>query len=120
LTSDPEIWPVPLIRGLFERICHSRPDLFGVRDHTAVADRTPLAQATRILTAFRCFAGEYQFTRLPFDPRRASSYFQGQMATAVLFGLSYIICEMYLDDCIVYADGNAQFLEILEILFRVI
>jgi hypothetical protein len=29
----------------------------------------------------------------------------------VLFGLLYIICEMYIDDCIVYANGNAQFLE---------
>jgi hypothetical protein len=36
----------------------------------------------------------------------------------VLFGLLYIICEMYIDDDIVYANGNAQFLERLELVFQ--
>jgi hypothetical protein len=40
------------------------------------------------------------------------------MASVVLIGLIYFICEMYIDDCILYAKGNAQFLERLEILFK--
>ena len=40
------------------------------------------------------------------------------MASVVLAGLIYMVCEMYLDDCIVYAKGNEQFLERLESVFK--
>jgi RNase H-like domain found in reverse transcriptase len=53
---------------------------------------------------------------LLFGLKRAPSYFQEQMATTALFGLLYIICEMYIDDCIIYA--NAQFLERLELVLQ--
>lgn len=55
--TAPASWPVPNIRGLFERIGHSKPNLFGVMDLTAGYHQAPLAPATRILTAFICFAG---------------------------------------------------------------
>ena len=42
------------------------------------------------------FSGVYQFTRLPFGLKRAPSYFQEVMATIVLAGLIYLICEMYM------------------------
>jgi hypothetical protein len=87
-------------------------------DLTSGYHQAPLAPAARIFTAFACFAGVYPFTRLPFGLKRAPSFFQEHMATTVLFGLLYIICEMYIDDCIVYANGNAQFLERLELIFQ--
>ena len=80
--------------------------------------QAPSDEASKILTAFICFYGVFQFTRLPFGPRRAPSYFQEQMATVVLNGLIYINCEMYLDDCIVYARGDDEFLKRLELVFR--
>ena len=40
------------------------------------------------------------------------------MAKVVLNGLIYTKCEMYLDDCIVYAKGHDEFLERLELVFR--
>jgi hypothetical protein len=39
------------------------------------------------------------------------------MAAVVLFGLMYTICEMYLDDCIVFATGNTEFLSRLRRVF---
>ena len=75
-------------------------------------------QGSKVLTAFICYCGVYQFTRLPFGPRRAPSYFQEMMATIVLNGLIFICCEMYLDDCIVFAPGQDEFLERLERVFR--
>ena len=62
--------------------------------------------------------GIYHFTRLPFGPKRAPSHFQEMMASIVLLGLIYQICEVYLDDIIVYGDGFDQFCERLEILFQ--
>ena len=66
-------WPLPNIRGLFERIGHYKPDIFGVMDLTSGYHQAPLDFASRILTAFICFYGLFQFTRLPFGPRRAPS-----------------------------------------------
>ena len=40
------------------------------------------------------------------------------MASIVLLGLIYSICEVYLDDIIIYADGHIQFCERLVILFQ--
>jgi hypothetical protein len=73
--------------------------------------------ACRAFTAFITFAGVYQFTRQPFGPKRATSYFQEQMATVVLAGMIDIICEMYLDDCIAYGSVTDEFCERLEKLF---
>ena len=36
------------------------------------------------------------------------------MATTVLVGLIYMICEMYIDDCIVFADTNDEFVSRLD------
>ena len=110
-------WPIPNIANLLSRLGRAKADTFGVMDLTSGYHQAPITLACRVFTAFITFAGVYQFTRLPFGPKRAPSYFQEQMATGVLFGLLYTICEMYLDDCIVYATGTDQFCERLEKLF---
>ena len=40
------------------------------------------------------------------------------MATVVLCGLMYFICEMYLDDCIVFGRGNEEFISRLRRVFQ--
>ena len=87
-------------------------------DLTSGYHQAPLSLATRVFTAIITFAGIYHFTRLPFGPKRAPSYFQQEMATAVLGGLIYNICEMYLEDCIVYGTGTDQFCTRLEQVFE--
>ena len=109
---------IPHIKILFERIGHQKPDIFGVMDLTAGYHQAPLYAPHRIFTACICFAGVFQFTRLPFGPCRAPSYFQEQMVTVVLYGLIYKCCEMYLDDCIVYGRGEAEFLKNLRDVFE--
>ena len=108
----PASWPLPNIRGLFERIGHNKPTVFGVMDLTAGYHQAPLYPPHRV------FCGLYQFTRLPFGPKRAPSYFQEQMVTKVLQGLLYVPCEMYLDECIVYASSEDQFLVQLKEVFQ--
>ena len=60
--------------------------------------QAPLTLATRAYTAIVTFPGVYQ----PFGPKRAPSYYHETMATAVFIGLIYVICEMYLDDVVLY------------------
>ena len=107
-------WPLPLIKGMFQRLGTHQSDTFGVMDLTAGYYQAPVGMFTRVFLAFICFCGIFQYTRLPFGPKRAPSYFQQMMSTVVLTGLLYFICEMYLDDCIVHAKGDDQFLERLE------
>ena len=111
-------WNIPDIAEMFTRIGDQNPDIFGVMDLTAGYHQAPLSEASKIFTAFMCFAGIYQFTRLPFGLKRAPSYFQEMMATVVLVGLVYISCEIYLDDCIVYGTGEEQFLKRLREVFE--
>ena len=80
--------------------------------------QAPLTLARRAYTAFITFSGVYQFTRLPFGPKRAPSYFQEIMATVVLTKLIYMICEIYIDDCTVFGDTNIEFVSRLKLIFE--
>ena len=111
-------FPLLNIKHLFEQIGNRKPDIYGVMDLTAGYHQAPLYTTHRICTAFICFMGVFQFTRLPFGPCRSPSFFQEQMVTMVLYGLIYNCCEMYLDDCIVYGRGEAEFLENLRNVFE--
>ena len=107
-------WPIPNIKQMLTRLGSQKADAFGVIDLTAGYHQAPLTLSTRVYTAFITFMGIYHFTRQPFGPKRAPSCFQEMMASLVLLGLTYQICEVYLDDIIVYGNGFEQ----LEILFQ--
>ena len=109
-------WPIPNIAEMLRRIGSQKPKIFGVMDLTQGYHQAPLTFATRAYTAFIAFSGVYQFTRLPFGPKRAPSYIQEIMATVVLAGLIYMICEMYIDDCTVFGDINIEFLSRLKLI----
>ena len=53
--------------------------------------------------------------RVHKTPKRAPSYFQKIMATIVLVGLICMICDMYIDDCIVFVDKNKEFVSRLDV-----
>ena len=114
----PASHPLPNIKELFERMGSHKADTFGVMDLTSGYHQAPLYEPHRHFTAFICFAGIFQFTRLPFGPKCAPSYFQEQMATKVLNGLIYRVCEVYLDDIIVYGRGFAEFIKRLREVFE--
>jgi transposase InsO family protein len=116
--SQPGTFPLLVIAATLLRIGEKKPDTFGVMDLTSGYHQAPLHHESRALTAFMCFSGVYQFTRVPFGPTRAPSYFQEMMAAVVLCGLVYFICEMYLDDCIVFGRGNKEFIERLRKVFQ--
>ena len=107
-------WPIPNITEMLRRIGQHKPKLFGIMDLTQGYHQAPLEHNTKAFTAFITFSGVYEFTRLPFGPKRAPSYFQQIMATIVLVGLIYMLCEMYVDDCIVFGDTNDEFVSRLD------
>ena len=108
-------WPIPNIQQMFARLGTHHSNIFGVMDLTAGYHQAPVGLGTRVFLAFICICGILQFRNLPFGPKRAPSYFQQMMSSVVLIGLLYFICEMYLDDCIVHANGDDQFIERLDL-----
>ena len=63
----------------------------------------------RFLTAFITFCGIYQFKRI----KTAPSYFQQSLA-----GLLYLVCEIYVDDLIVYGVDEDDFIKNLRTIFE--
>jgi hypothetical protein len=86
-------------------------------DLTQGYHQTPLEMATRAYTSFIPYSGVSQFTRFPFGLKRAPPYFQEVMSTIVLAGLIYVICEMYIDDCIVFGSDMNEFVDRLRQVF---
>jgi Reverse transcriptase (RNA-dependent DNA polymerase) len=111
-------WPIPNITEMLRRIGAHKAKVFAVLDLTQGYHQAPLTLAARVYTAFILFCGVYQFTRLPFGPKRAPSYFQQTMATVVLAGLIYVTCEMYIDDCNVFGKDTDELVSRLRLTFE--
>ena len=115
--TKPNSWPIPHIDSMLRRIGSKHGKYFATMDLTQGYHQASVALGSRIYTAFILFCGLYQFTRLPFGPKRASSYFQEQMASVVLAGLLYFICEVYLDDITVFGSTEDEFIKNLRTVF---
>ena len=63
------------------------------------------------LTAFITTMGCYELTRVSMGKMSAPPYFQRVIATEVLGGLLHTICELYIDDILVYGSTIAEILE---------
>ena len=89
-----------------KRLGSHRSQHFAVMDLTAGFHQTPIAEESRKFTAFKTlWGGLYEWCRLPMGLKGAPAYFQSTMSTEVLGGLIMNICEIYLDDVIVFAES---------------
>ena len=55
--------------------------------------------------------GTYEWLRVAMGLKGAPSWFQQQLETKVLGGLIHQICELYIDDLIIYADTFEEYIE---------
>ena len=90
-----------------------RAKFFVVIDFTQDFHQVEVHRLFRFLTAFITFCGIFQFKRVPFGPKNAPSYFQQSLA-----GLLYLICEIYVDDLIVYGIEEDDFIQNLRTIFE--
>ena len=110
-------WPLPNIKQMLERIGSRRAKYFAVLDLTQGYFQAAISKKSRELTAFRTAEGLYQWTRLPMGLKGAPAYFQHAMQNTVLGDILYKICEVYLDDIIVFANTEEELLQNLEEVF---
>jgi hypothetical protein len=100
-TDELEGWPITLIRPLFQRLGARKPRFFGVMDLTSGYHQAPLDAGSQAYTAFITIFGLFEWTRVPMGTKGSGPYFQRVIATQVLSGLIYHICELYIDDVLI-------------------
>ena len=113
-----EAWNLPNIQQMLQRIGTHRPKFFAVIDLTSGYHQVPLRKTSQIFTAFISFMGLHQWSRVPMGLKGAAGYFQRILATIVLIGLIYHICELYIDDIVVHAQDAKTYLSNLEQVFQ--
>lgn len=111
---DDRGWPLPRIDELLERVGRQKPTVFGKMDLTNGYHQMPLAKASRAFTAFKTSMGLYEWKRVPMGLRNAAAYFQQCMATEVLTGLVHAELELYIDDILLHAQTEDEFIERLK------
>ena len=111
-------WPIPNIKEMLTRVGDQRPEYFAVFDLTSGYYQAPIHEDSRKFTAFRTKRGIFRWKRLPMGLTHAGSYFQHQLSTKVLNGLLHDMCELYLDDCMVYAGDADEYIARLTRVFE--
>ena len=108
---------MPNISQMFERIGRTKPKFFAVLDLTQGFYQAAISIESRPITAFRTTKGLFQWKRLPMGLKGAPSFFQHAMQTKVLGDIMYKMCEVYLDDIIVYAQSERELIQHLREVF---
>ena len=93
-------YPIPYISDIFTKLSKAR--FYTVIDLTSGYYQVPLDPKSRQFTAFRYGDSQYEYLRMPMGITGAVETFQKMMNEA-LEGLLHTICEVYLDDIIIYS-----------------
>lgn len=106
----PDRQPLPRIEHLIASISESK--YFALLDLRSGYWHIPLASHERHFTAFRTHRGLYEFTVMPFGLSNAPATFQ-RWINNVLGDLRYRGALAYLDDILIHAKTEAEFLQLL-------
>jgi hypothetical protein len=110
-------FPLPNIKQLLHRLGEKKAKFWGKIDLTSGFHQTELAPEDRHLAAFICLGKVYEPTRVQMGLKNAPSYFQRMIATRVLRELVGDICEIYIDDIIIWGATETEYKENLEKVF---
>ena len=111
-------WPLPNISQTMQRIGQHKSKIFAKFDMTHGYFQCPLSTTASMLTAFITFMGIFRWLRVPQGLKGAASHFQRVMSRIVLAGLLYVIYELYIDDILIHAKDDEEFLFRLEEVFK--
>ena len=97
-------WPIPVIQTMIERLQRQKPKYFVKLDLTSSFHQIPLKKGDEKYTAFSTNKGIFCFNRMPMGIKNATAYFQYVLQQEVIPDLIYRICELYIDDLLIYAE----------------
>jgi hypothetical protein len=111
-------WQIPNMSQMINRIGAKKPTVFGSADLTMGYYQMPLHEDCVPLTAFITFRGIYEWNRVPMGILPAANYFQKTMSEDVLTGFMYSMCEDYIDDLLIAATDDLEFMGYLKLIFQ--
>jgi transposase InsO family protein len=103
-------FPLPNIKQLLHRLGTKNAKYWAKIDLTSGFHQTELAEESREFGAFIALGRIYQPTRVFMGLKNAPSYFQRMVATRVLRELVGTICEIYIDDIIVWGATEKEYI----------
>ena len=108
-------YPMQNVGVLLERMAGMR--VFATLDLRSGFHQIPVDPAGIPLTAFATPDGLFEYMRVPFGLKNAPAYFQRAMS-GVLSGLAGSVCEVFVDDIIVYGASQQEFVQNLRQVFE--
>ena len=112
-----EATPLPTTEEALDSIGAAKPVYFTTLDLQSGFYQVVLDPESRHYTAFRCHLGLYQFKRLPMGLKNSPATFQ-RLMEAVLHGLTWKHCLVYMDDIILYSQDFDTHMRHLEAVFQ--
>ena len=106
------------MKEMLTRIGSKKPRRFGVADLTQGFYQMPLHENSRAPTAFICFRGVYEWTRVPMGLLPSANFFQKSMSFYVFREPLYQICEVYIDDLLIYGLDDQDFVANVRTIFQ--
>ena len=116
--TEPSGWPIPIIDEMIQRLGKQGAKYYGILDFTQGFYQCPIDDESQIYTAFRTFGGAYVWKRVPMGLKGAPAYFQSTMQNEVLNDLIYDILEIYIDDILLFAKNEEEYIANLRKLFE--
>ncbi len=98
-TGGLEGWPIPSIQQIINRIGTLKPKVF---------HQTPLHPDSQEYTAFITQYGLFEWNRVAMGLKGSGPFFQRSMANNVLQGYVHRICEIYIDDVLLFGTTDDE------------
>jgi hypothetical protein len=102
---------------MIHRIGHQKPKRFASFDMTKGYYQNAISESSKEMTAFTSFLGVYEWNRIPMGIKPAGPHFHKHMALDILKAHLYIICELYIDDLLVFGNTDDELLVRLRLIF---
>ena len=103
---------------MIDRIGALRMKIFGSVDLTSGYHQFPIDVSSAWMTSFITFMGIYQWNRVPMGIKPAANYFQMTMTQHILEGLIYDICEVYIDDVLIFGKDEDEYIKNMRSVFQ--
>jgi transposase InsO family protein len=97
-------YPIPRIIDMLHNIVSKKPKYFIVLDFTSSFHQIPIEKGHEHYTAFKTHHGIFCYTRMVMGGKNATVWFQSVMEREVLNGVLHRICELYVDDLIIWGE----------------
>lgn len=114
--TEAEVWPMPKVEEVLTKL--SKKKFFAKFDLLKGFHQLLLKESSRAFTSFITKSGVYEYTRVPMGLKGSPAFFQRQMESVVLKDLVNVICQVYIDDVVVYGDSEEELYENLRLVFQ--